>query len=54
MMENQKLVVVKQLPVIEERLKLLKESVESQVSEALSLACTADPAQADAADQGAS
>lgn len=46
MMENQKLVVVKQLPVIEERLKLLKESVESQVSEALSLACTADTVQA--------
>lgn len=45
-MKNNELVVVKQLPVIEERLKLLKESVEAQVSEALSLACTADTVQA--------
>ena len=36
----EKLIVVKQLPVIEEQLKLVKANIEQRVSDALQLACT--------------
>ena len=39
-MENQELMVVKQLPVIEERLKQLSEEVEKKVKDAEALVCT--------------
>lgn len=39
-MENQELMVVKQLPIIEERLKQLSEEVEKKVEDAKSLVCT--------------
>lgn len=39
-MENQELMVVKQLPVIEERLKQLSEEVDKKVENAKSLICT--------------
>lgn len=40
-MENN-LIVVKQLPIIEEQLRLVKESVAQRVADALSLVCTED------------
>lgn len=39
---NNELIVVRQLPVIEEQLQQIKASIEARVSEALSLACTED------------
>lgn len=37
---NQDLIIVKQLPIIEERLKSIKEEIQTRTQEALSLACT--------------
>jgi hypothetical protein len=36
----QELIIVKQLPIIEERLRTIKEQIEARTQEALSLACT--------------
>lgn len=41
-MQNAELIVVKQLPVIEEQLARIKSEIEKSVSSALSLACTED------------
>ena len=40
---NSELIVIRQLPVIEEQLQQIKASIEARVGEALSLACTEDP-----------
>ncbi len=39
---NSELIVIRQLPVIEEQLQQIKASIEARVGEALSLACTED------------
>jgi len=39
---NDNLIIVRQLPVIEDQLLQVKASIESRVGEALSLACTED------------
>lgn len=44
-MENQDLIVVKQLPIIEQRLKQISEEMDKQVEEAKSLVCTEESKQ---------
>lgn len=39
---NEELIVIRQLPVIEEQLKMVQEGVKSRVADVLSLACTED------------
>lgn len=43
---TQELIIVKQLPVIEERLKTIRAQIEERTEEALSLACTEDTVKA--------
>ena len=45
-MNNNEIIVVKQLPVITEQLRVIKEQVTGRVNDALSLACTEDTRQA--------